>query len=62
MAAVLISKVLSVIGQNLRQGNVWETAELPALMNNPSVDRIITIDPDTKIETEIFVRGKGVVS
>lgn len=50
--------VRAVIGQNLRQGNVWETAELPALMKNPNVDRIITIDPVTKIETEIFVRGK----
>ncbi|GGB22149.1 hypothetical protein [Agarivorans gilvus] len=50
--------VRAVIGQNLRQGNVWETAELPALMNHPNVDRIVTIDPVTKIETEIFVRGK----
>jgi hypothetical protein len=50
--------VRAVIGQNLRQGNVWETAELPALMKNPNVDRIITIDPVTKIEAEIFVRGK----
>jgi len=50
--------VRAVIGENLRPGNVWETAELPALIRNPRVDRIITIDPATKVETEIFVRDK----
>lgn len=48
--------VRAVIGQSLRPGNVWEASELPALMNNPSVERIITIDPATNIETEIFLR------
>ncbi len=49
--------VRAVIGKELRPGNVWESAELPALINNPNVDRIIIIDPVTKVETEIFVRG-----
>jgi len=49
--------VRAVIGKDLRPGNVWEASELPALKNNPNVERIITIDPVTKIETEIFVKG-----
>lgn len=43
-------------GKSLRPGNVWETAELPALMKNPNIERVITIDPVTNIETEIFTR------
>ena len=50
--------VRAVIGENLRPGNVWETSELPALMNNPNVNQIITIDPATGAEKVIFVRGQ----
>ncbi|WP_445178660.1 hypothetical protein [Pseudomonas sp. McL0111] len=49
--------VRAVIGQSLRSGNVWETAELPALMKNLKVDKIITIDPVTMGEKVIYVRG-----
>jgi len=48
--------VRAVIGQNLRPGNVWQTAELPALMKNPNVTRIITIDPATLAQKIIFQR------
>jgi hypothetical protein len=40
-------EVRAVIGSSLRPGNVWQTAELPALEANPAVTRITTIDPVT---------------
>ncbi|GAB2590265.1 hypothetical protein ISP15_17810 [Dyella jejuensis] len=49
--------VRAVIGENLRPGNVWETSELPNLMNNPNVNQIITIDPATGAQKVIFNRG-----
>jgi len=48
--------VKAVIGKNLRPGNIWETAELPALKANKNVDKIITIDPKTNKQTIIFKR------
>ncbi|WP_431238338.1 hypothetical protein ACQ86B_28025 [Mycolicibacterium aichiense] len=51
-------EVRAVIGSNLRPGNIWETVELPRLMDNPNVTRIVVIDPDTGHETVIFTRGK----
>lgn len=57
-AAGASGTVRVVLGKDLRPGNVWETAELPALKNNPRVEKIVAIDPVTKIETEIFNRGK----
>lgn len=53
--------VRAVIGQSLRSGNVWETAELPALMKNPNVDEIITIDPVTVAEKVIYLRGEFMI-
>jgi hypothetical protein len=50
--------VHAVVGQNLRPGNIWETAELPALINNPKVTQIIIVDPLTGVKTTIFKRGK----
>ncbi|CPW03017.1 Hypothetical protein ERS075662_02990 [Mycobacteroides abscessus] len=49
-------EVRAVIGSNLRPGNVWQTVELPRLMDNPHVNRIVVIDPDTGIETTVFQR------
>lgn len=51
-------EVRAVVGSNLRPGNIWETVELPRLMENPNVTRIIIIDPDTGTETIIFERPK----
>lgn len=45
-----------VIGQELRPGNIWETREKGALMGNPSVTQIDTIDPKTGTTKTIFRR------
>lgn len=57
-AAGTSATVRVVLGKDLRPGNVWETAELPALKNNPRVEKIVAIDPVTRAETEIFNRRK----
>ena len=49
-------EVRAVVGQQLRQGNIWETIKLPRLKTNPNVINIITIDPKTLQETIIFKR------
>jgi len=45
-----------VIGAELRPGNIWETREKGALMDNPSVTQIDTIDPKTGVTKTIFKR------
>ena len=47
-------EVRAVIGDSLRPGNVWETAELPALELNPAVTKITTIDPVTGKATVVY--------
>lgn len=49
-------EVRAVVGSDLRPGNVWQTVELPRLMDNPNVSRVVVIDPDTGIETTVFER------
>lgn len=49
-------EVFAVVGTQLREGNIWETVELPRLMGNHNVTKITKIDPVTKIETVIFTR------
>lgn len=46
--------VSAVIGNELRPGNIWMTKELPALLKNPNVKKITTIDPATGVKTVIF--------
>ena len=48
--------VRAVVGQSTRARNLWVKEELPALLRNPHVDRIIRIDPATQAETLIFQR------
>jgi hypothetical protein len=55
-AAGASGDVRAVIGKQLRPGNVWEADELPALMRNPNVTSIRTIDPLALQEIEIFRR------
>jgi hypothetical protein len=49
-------RVRAIIGQSLRPGNVWETKELPRLLQNPNVTEIVTIDPVSHVEKTIFKR------
>lgn len=49
-------KVRVVLGQNINPQGVWNTIELPALIDNQNVTEIIAIDPETLIETVIFTR------
>lgn len=48
--------VTAIVGSDLRPGNIWQTVEVGRLMDNPSVSRIIQIDPDTGEATELFKR------
>lgn len=49
-------EVTAVLGSNLRPGNVWETVELPRLMDNPNVTKIVVINSDTGVSTTVFQR------
>lgn len=40
-------EVHAVVGSNLRPGSIWETVELPRLLANPNVTKIVVIDPET---------------
>jgi hypothetical protein len=49
-------EVRAVVGESTRPNSVWESVELPALMNNPNVTKITIIDPKTGAETVIYQR------
>ena len=53
--------VRAIVGKKLQDGNIWEKVELPALMQNPNVSKITTIDPDTMAEIIVFERKAGTV-
>jgi hypothetical protein len=49
-------EVHALIGTTQRQNSVWRTIELPTLMDNTNVSKIILIDPETLKQTIIFRR------
>ena len=53
-AAGASGEIRAVVGNELRRGNIWETRELPALINNPNVTRIIKVDPATGVSVQIY--------
>jgi hypothetical protein len=50
--------VTAVVGSDLRPGNIWQNVEIPRLRENPDVNRIYQINPDTGEVTLIFERGE----
>lgn len=50
-------EVRAVLGSQIRPQSIWETYELPTLLRNPAVTRIVAIDPKTLAERVIFQRG-----
>jgi hypothetical protein len=49
--------VRAVLGERVRPDSIWSTAELPSLMQNTRVTRIVAIDPETLKETMVFDRS-----
>jgi len=54
-AAGASGTVHAVIGE-LRPGSIWETVELPTLIANSNVKKIVAIDPVSGVERVIFSR------
>ncbi|MEA4933604.1 MAG: hypothetical protein VB071_08530 [Lawsonibacter sp.] len=48
--------VHALIGATQRENSIWRTIELPRLMDNPYVSKIILVDPENLTETIIFRR------
>ena len=51
-------EVTAIVGSNLRPGNIWQNIEIPRLIENPNITRIVQIDPDTGQSITIYERGK----
>lgn|GEM_PF-5844194 len=49
-------EVRVVLGSEARKDSIWNTVELPALMFNPSVTRVVAIDPATKLGRVVYER------
>ncbi len=52
-------EVRAYVGENLREGNIWENEELPRLMMNDKVEKITAINPKTRESETIFSRSNG---
>lgn len=51
-------EVTATIGRDLRPGNIWQSVEIPRLVENAGVIRIVQIDPDTGLINIIFERER----
>ncbi|MBN9223181.1 hypothetical protein [Microbacterium sp.] len=45
--------VRAVVGSDLRPGNIWQTIEVPRLIDNPGVTSIVEINVDTGVATRL---------
>ncbi|BCN32374.1 hypothetical protein [Anaeromicropila herbilytica] len=55
-ASQVSGDIRAVVGTNLRANNIWESIELPKLMQNENVSKITTINSETMEQTVIFER------
>lgn len=55
-AAGASGTVRAILGKNIGAGSIWQTVELPALLRNSNVTRIIGVDAATGAETTILSR------
>ncbi|UOO38270.1 hypothetical protein IZU99_03165 [Oscillospiraceae bacterium CM] len=53
-AGQVSGEVHALIGSTQRQNSIWRTIELPRLLDNPYVSKIILVDPETLSETVFF--------
>ena len=49
-------EVRAIVGNSLREGNIWQNVELPRLQSNPLVTKITEIEPLTNVERVVFRR------